>query len=88
MVYSFDDLNDKLDALNKLILNAIKENAPLIKTKFTRPLASWIKDFEINKLQKERDHYAHVFWSNKFALSDANSLEQVADGSEVGEFNK
>ena len=28
----------------------------------------------------------HVFWSKKFVLSDANSLEQLADGPEVGEF--
>ena len=28
----------------------------------------------------------HVFWSKKFVLSDTNSLEQFADGPEVGEF--
>ena len=36
LVYSFDD---QLDTLNKLILNAINEHAPLMKTKFTRPPA-------------------------------------------------
>ena len=56
MVYSFDDSNDQLDALNKLILNAINEHAPLMKTTFTRPPAPWMKNFEINKLQREREH--------------------------------
>ena len=50
LIYSFDDSNDQLDTLNKLILNVINELAPLIKTKFTRPPAPWMKDFEINKL--------------------------------------
>ena len=56
MIYSFDDPNDHLDTLNKLILNAINELAPLMKTKFTRPPPPWMKDFDINKLLKERDH--------------------------------
>ena len=30
-----------------------------MKTKFTRPPAPWIKDFEINKLQREKDHWRH-----------------------------
>ena len=65
MVYSFDDPNDKLNkqkqtiTLNKLILNTINEHVPLRKTKFTRPPAPWMKDFEINKLQKERFHWRH-----------------------------
>ena len=28
----------------------------------------------------------HVFWSNKFVVSDTNSLKQFADRPEVGEF--
>ena len=30
-----------------------------MKTKFTRAPAPWMKDFEINKLQRERDHWRH-----------------------------
>ena len=59
LVYSFDDLNDQLDTFHKLTLNAINEHAPLMKTRFTRPSAPWMKDFEINKLQKEWDHWRH-----------------------------
>ena len=54
MVYSFDNPNDQLDTLDKLILNAINEHAPLTKTKFMRPTAPLMKDFEIKKLEKER----------------------------------
>ena len=59
LVYSFEDPNDQLDTLNKLILNAINKHLPLMKTKFTRPPAPWMKDFEINKLQREKDHWRH-----------------------------
>ena len=54
LIYSFDDPNDQLDTLNKLILKRINEHAPLMKSKFRGPTAPWMKDFEINKLQKER----------------------------------
>ena len=60
-VYSFGDPNDQLDTLNKIILNTLNEHARLMKTKYTRniPPAPWMKDFEINKLQRERDHWRH-----------------------------
>ena len=48
LVNSLDDPNDQLDTLIKPILNVINEHAPLMKTKFTRPPAPWMKDFEIN----------------------------------------
>ena len=66
LVHSFDDPNDQFGTLNKLILNAINEHAPLMKFKFTRPLATWMKDFEINKLQKERDQCRHETHSKHF----------------------
>ena len=50
LVYSFDGLNFQLNTLIKLILNMINEHAPLKKTKFMRPPAPWMKNFEINKL--------------------------------------
>ena len=65
LVYYFDDPNDQLDTLNKLILNVINENAPLMKTKFTRPPTPWMKDFEINKLQRKRDQWRHETYSQQ-----------------------
>ena len=47
LVYFFDEPNNQLGTLNKFILNAINEHAPLMKTKFARPPAPWMKDFEI-----------------------------------------
>ena len=44
---SFDDPNDQLDTF-------LFEHAPLMKTKCTTLPAPWMKDFEINKLKRER----------------------------------
>ena len=52
-VYSFNETDDQLDILNKLILSVIHKHAPLVKTKFTRPPAPWMKDINMNKLQRE-----------------------------------
>ena len=63
-VYSFDETDDQLDTLNKLILSVIDKHAPLVKTKFTRPPAPWMKDIKINTLQRERDHWRHEAHKN------------------------
>ena len=47
-VYSFNEADDQLDTLNKLILSVIDKYTPLVKTKFTRPPAPWMKDIKIN----------------------------------------
>ena len=56
-MYSFNETDDQLDTLNKLILSVIDKHAPLVKTKFTRPSAPWMKDIKTNKLQLDRDHW-------------------------------
>ena len=63
-VYSFNETDDQLDTLNKLILSVIDKHAPLVKTKFTRPPAPWMKDIKINKLQRKRDHWRHEAHKN------------------------
>ena len=63
-VYSFNETDDQLDTLNKLILSLIDKHAPLIKTKFTRTPAPWMKDIKINNLQRERDHWRHEAHKN------------------------
>lgn len=45
-VCSFDDTEDKLDTLNKLIFTAIDK----LRTKFTKPPATYMKEIEINHL--------------------------------------
>ena len=53
-MYSFNETDDQLDTLNKLILSVIDKHAPLVKTKFTRPPAPWMKDIKDNRLQREK----------------------------------
>ena len=62
--YSFNETDDQLDTLNKLIFSVIDKHAPLFKTKFTRPPALCMKDIKINKLQRERDHWRHEAHKN------------------------
>ena len=56
-VYSFDNPDDQLAVLNKLILDCIDRHAPLKRTKFTRPPAPWMKQLDNFKLQNQRDKY-------------------------------
>ena len=56
-VYGFDNPNNQLAMLNKLILDCIDRHASLKRTKFTRPLAAWMKQLDIIELQKQRDKY-------------------------------
>ena len=53
LVYSFEDTYEKLDTLNNLILECIERHAPLVKTKFTRSPALWMKQLDIADLQKK-----------------------------------
>ena len=63
-VYSFNETDDQLETLNKLILSEIDKHAPLVKTKFTRPPAPWMKDIKINTLQRKQDHWGHEAHKN------------------------
>ena len=63
-VYSFNETDDQLDTLNKLIVSVIDKHAPLFKTKFTRPPVPWMKDIKINNLQRERDHWRYEVHKN------------------------
>ena len=56
-VYSFDNPDDQLAMISKLILDCIDRHAPLKKTKFTRWPAPWMKQLDIIELQKQRDKY-------------------------------
>ena len=53
-MYSFNETDDQLETLNKLILSVIDKHGPLVKTKFTRPPAPWMKDIKDNRLQREK----------------------------------
>ena len=55
IVHSFDEINNQLGTLNRLITEYLKK-APLKKVKFTRPPASRIKDLDIIELQQDRNY--------------------------------
>ena len=55
IVNSFDNPDDQPDILNKIILECIECQAPLKRTKFTRPLVPWMKDLDIVALQNQRN---------------------------------
>ena len=55
-VYSFNETDDQFDTLNKVI----DKHAPLVKTKFARPPAPWMKGIKINNLQRDRDHWRYA----------------------------
>ena len=51
-VYGFDNPDDQLAMLNKLLLDCTGLHAPLKRTKFTRQPAPWMKQLDIIELQK------------------------------------
>ena len=55
-VYSFDNPDDQLAMLNKLVLDCT-DLAPLKRTKFSRPSEPSMKQLDIIELQKQREKY-------------------------------
>ena len=54
-VYGVSDPEDKIHIMNSLIKECIDRNAPLKRTKITRPPAPWLKDPDIVKAKAERN---------------------------------
>ena len=55
LVYSFDDPEDQINILNKLIADCINEHSPLRRVKLTRPIAPWMNDPKITSLHKSME---------------------------------
>ena len=56
LVFGFDDPNDQIVMLNKLITDCIADHAPIKKVKFTRPTAPWMKGPELCTAKKHLEH--------------------------------
>jgi exonuclease III len=65
IVYGVEDIGDKLDILNKLILQCIDRHASLRRVKLTRPPAPWMKDLKIIDLQRKRNQLRCKLRNNK-----------------------
>ena len=55
LVYDFEDPNEQLDILSKLMLECIERHAPLVKTKFTQLPAPRMKQLDIANLQNKTE---------------------------------
>ena len=60
IVFGFDDPNDQIAMLNKLITGCIADHASIRKVKFTRPPAPWMKDSELVTAKKHLEHLRNL----------------------------
>ena len=56
LVYAFDDPDDRISVLNKLVHQCISGHTPTKRRKYTRPSGSWLKDLEISQVENVRDN--------------------------------
>ena len=56
ILFGFDDPNDHIAILNKLITDSITDHAPIKKIKFTRTSAPWMKEPELVTAKKHLEH--------------------------------
>ena len=70
IVFGFDDPNDQIAMLNKLMTDCIADHAPLKKVKFTLPSAPWMKEPELVTAKKHLEHYSKKqnFYDESFLL--------------------
>ena len=74
LVYAFDEPDDQVTILNKLILDCIEKHAPIKRIRLTRPVAPWMKDESIVNLKTQLEHHRHKARASK-EESDIRSLE-------------
>ena len=67
-VFSFDEPDDQIDTLNKLINDCIEHHAPLKHSRISRPIAPWMKDPEISQARLELEQ-------QRLAAKDTNEFE-------------
>ena len=72
LVYSFDDPDDQVAILSKLITDCINIHAPLKRVKLTRPIASWMLDPKIIELQKELASQRETFRKHETSINLKN----------------
>ena len=68
-VYSFDDPEDQVAMLNKLITDSINIHALLKRVKLTRPIAPWMHDPKIIELQKELASQREIYRNHETSIN-------------------
>ena len=77
IVYSVDDVSDKVSMLNELITSCIDRHAPVRRVKITRPSSPWMKDLQISALQRKRNHLRQSLKMNRNNDDDSKELKKV-----------
>ena len=72
LVYSFDDPDDEVAMLNKLITDFNNIHAPLKRVKLTRPIAPWMHDPKIIELQKELVSQRETYHNHETLINHKN----------------
>ena len=57
LVYAFDEPDDQVIILNKLVLDYIEKHAPIKRVRLTQPVAPWMKDESILNLKTQLEHH-------------------------------
>ena len=57
LVHAFDEPDDQVTILNKLIFDCIEKHAPIKRVRLTRPVAQWMKDESIVNLKTQLEHH-------------------------------
>ena len=65
LVYAFDEPDDQVTILNKLVLDCIEKHAPIKRVRLTRPVAPWMKDESIVNLKTQLEHHRHKARASK-----------------------
>ena len=72
LVYSFNDPDDQVAILNKLITDCINIHAPLKRVKLTRPIAPWMHDPKIIELQKKLASQRETYRNHETSINHKN----------------
>ena len=59
LVYAFDEPDDQVTILNKLVLDCIEKHALIKRVRLTRPVAPWMKEESIVNLKTQFEHHRH-----------------------------
>ena len=65
MVFVFNEPDDYVTILNKLVLDCIEEHVPIKRVRLTRPVARWMKDESIVNLKIQLEHHRHKASASK-----------------------